>query len=328
MTNAPLAPRLALLAGAGVLSVALAAPAAAAGVAPGAPAAGAPSGWLRLGHLSPDTALVDVELVAVASSDVVTFDNLGYGQVADYRSVPVGFYTVNVRMDGGAQAAPVVTARLQVQEGGAQTIAVTGREGAVQATTVADDLTPPPPGQTRVRLLQAASTAPEVDVLAVGGPTIAEDVAFGTATGYANVPAGPWSLQLTPTGGSATATTADVVLSPGSVQTVLALEQGDGITARAIVDAQGVAQMPAGGVQTGGGGAYAASPGASGLGGRVVGDGLSVQPLGVLALGVAAMGALALRQAAVRRGALGLSRATAGRGDVTGGTVTAADRPR
>lgn len=238
--------RLLLLPAVGAITLGLAGPVAAA-TAPD------DAGLVRLTHLSPDTALVDVELSPFSSSETIEFSDVGYGQVSDYRSLPAGSYTLSVRPDDEPQAPPMVTTRVEVLGGGALTLALTGTVDSIQAAALTDDLTPPPAGQSRVRLLQGASTAQTIDVTAIDGPEIASDVAFGTATGYANVPAGPWTLQITPTGGTAQPVTTDVVLAPGSVQTVLVLQEGDGLVARVVVDGQSMGQMPSGGVQTGAG---------------------------------------------------------------------------
>lgn len=238
--------RLFLLAAVGVTSLGLAGPAAAA-------TATDRLSLVRLAHLSPDTAVVDVELSPFSSAETITFSDLSYGEVSDYNSLPAGSYTLSVRPDDEPQAPPMVTTRVEVKDGAALTLALTGTADSIQARAFTDDLTPPPPGQTRVRLLQGAGTAPTIDVTAVDGPEIASDVAFGTATGYANVPAGPWTLQITPTGGTAQPVTTDVVLAPGSVQTVLALQDGESLQARAVVDGQSMERMPSGGVQTGAG---------------------------------------------------------------------------
>ena len=238
--------RLLLLGAVGVTSLGLAGPAAAVTTTSDA-------GLVRLTHLSPDTALVDVELSPFSSGETITFSDLSYGAVSDYNALPVGSYTLSVRPDDEPQATPTVTTRVEVEDGAALTLALTGTADSIQARPLIDDLTPPPPGQARVRLLQGAGTAPTIDVTAVDGPQIANDVAFGTATGYANVPAGPWTLQITPTGGTAQPVTTDVVLAPGSVQTVLALQDGEGLEARVVVDGQSMERMPSGGVQTGAG---------------------------------------------------------------------------
>jgi hypothetical protein len=238
--------RLLLLAAVGVTSLGLAGPAAAVTATDDA-------GLVRLTHLSPDTALVDVELSPFSSAETIKFSDLSYGEISDYNSLPAGSYTLSVRPDDEPQAPPMVTTRVEVKDGAALTLALTGTADSIQARALTDDLTPPPPGQARVRLLQGAGTAPTIDVTAVDGPQIASDVAFGTATGYANVAAGSWTLQITPTGGTAQPVTTDVVLAPGSVQTVLALQDGERLEARVVVDGQSMERMPSGGVQAGAG---------------------------------------------------------------------------
>lgn len=236
----------AVTAGAALLT--LASPAAQAAERPEA------SSFVRLAHLAPDIAGVDVTLTPFSSSEAVSFDELGYGEVSEYRSIAPGFYNATLMPADDPNAAPVLTASLEVTPGAAATVAVSGTGQSRAATVLTDDLTPPPPGQARVRLLQGASSAPSVDVAAVDGPVIAEDVAFGEATGYANVPAGTWTIRVTPSGGSPQPVTTETTLRAGSVQTLLLLDEG-GLTARVIADGEGMPQMPSGGVQAGAGSA-------------------------------------------------------------------------
>jgi hypothetical protein len=275
------------------------------------------SSFVRLAQLAPDISTVDVTLTSFSSSDTMTFEDLDYGEVSEYRPIPPGFYTAALRPADQPDAPALLTASLEVAPDAAATVAVTGVGQAQVATVLTDDLTAPPPGQARVRLLQGASTAPAVDVTAVDGPVIAEQVAFGTATGYADVPAGSWTLRIVPTGGSAEAVTSEVTLAPGSVQTLLILDDAPGVTAtpvedqtpstasgpgeasepgvtaRMVTDGEGMAQMPSGGVQAGAGStADLPAP-------RAVGATLAVLALaGITGLGVA--GALLRRPTAAR----------------------------
>ena len=221
------------------------------GVAAAAPE---PGGWIRLAHLSPDTPAVDVELSGPAGT-VLSLTDVGYGDVGAYVRVPAGTYTAAMTPPGSS--VPVATGTVEVVAGAAHTVAAVGRRADLTAAVLTDDLAPPPPGQARIRLLQASVTEPEVTVTAVGGPVLARDAAFASTTGYALIPAGSWSLEVTADGARVGAATG-VVVTAGSVNTLVVLDGPDGsVTVVALQDAAGTAVPPAGGVETGGGGSSA-----------------------------------------------------------------------
>lgn len=178
----------------------------------------------------------------------------GYGQVTDYQQIPAGIYTITVRPAGAAaDSPPLISGTLKAGAGQAFTVAGLGTKSAPRVEALPDDLTPPAAGKTRVRLLPAAAAAKTVTVTAMGGPAVAQDAAFGRATGYAAVPAGPWTLKATSSGGSPAPATSKVDLAGGSVYTLLVLDSGSKLKVSPVLDASGLDVMPAGGAQTGGG---------------------------------------------------------------------------
>ncbi len=237
----------------GVLAVALAVVLGAPGVAAAAPGDG---GWVRLTHLSPDTPAVDVQLTAASDSgSVLALSDVAYGDVSDYTRVPAGTYTASMTpAGGGAGDQPVITQAVTVEDGKAYTVAAVGLNADFTGTVLTDDLTPPAAGQARIRLLQASVSNPSVTVTAVGGPVLARDAAFATATGYAEIPAGQWSLSIE-ANGAQVGTATGVRVEPGSVNTLVVLDGTDGgVTVTALQDAAGTGVTPSGGVETGGGG--------------------------------------------------------------------------
>lgn len=218
----------------------------------------AAEGWLRLAHLSPDTPAVDVYLSPFGSDDAIVLRSVGYGDYSDYRAVPAGTYSASMRPAGApAGSAPVLRANARVAAGKAYTVAAVGLNADLTTKVLLDDLTPPPAGKGRIRLIQASTRADSVDVQAVGGPTLAQGTAFGTSTGYATVPAGRWTLQVTPAGGDARPLTTTVDVPAGRVSSVTILDSagdgaGDGVLdLRTTVDSEGSATVPTGGVKTG-----------------------------------------------------------------------------
>ena len=234
-------------------SPALAAPAA-------APAATGPSGWLRIAHLSPDTKSVDVRVTALmGGASVYELDSVKYGAVSSYKAMPTGVYTIAMVPAGSKSTAnPMLSASVSVVDGKASTVAAYGPNKDLKLKAFSDDLSTPAAGQARIRLIQASVKTPSIDVKTATGISIAKNAKSGTATGYAEVAAGPWALTLT---GKNVESIDPVTLANGSVTTLLVLDTtGGGLTVRPIVDSAAVGAVPVGGVQTGGGFLASAEP--------------------------------------------------------------------
>ncbi|MWV49616.1 DUF4397 domain-containing protein [Rathayibacter sp. VKM Ac-2803] len=227
---------------------------AALGAAPASAAEAAPgTGWVRVAHLSPDTKSVDVTLTALAGGGAAfELDNVAYGAVSPYWTLQPGTYVVSmVPSDAPDGSAPVIQQSVDVSAGTPLTVAALGRNAVLSTTVFTDDLTAPADGQARVRVIQASTTASQVDVVTTTGAILASDAQQGTATPYKNVPAGPWSLDLSTT--SATAK-ADLDLAPGSVASLFVLDDATGgLVVSPVLDSAAVGDLPTGGIQTGGG---------------------------------------------------------------------------
>jgi len=228
-----------------------------------------PAGWARVAHLSPDTKSVDVQLTALAGGAVVyELDDVAYGAVSPYIPLAEGTYVVSmVPSDAADDAQPIVRQSVDVTEGAPLTVAAYGRNADLQTTVFEDDLSAPEEGQARVRVVQASTIEPTVTVDTAEGRPIARDVPAGSATDYAAVPAGSWDLELT---GTDEAATSAVDLPAGSVSTLFVLDDAQGsLTAQTITDSATLADMPVGGIHTGGGGTAATPVGPIGIAGAV-----------------------------------------------------------
>jgi Domain of unknown function (DUF4397) len=220
-----------------------------------APAAGA-VGYVRLAHLSPDTPDVDVYLGPVTGGKPQKFPGVGYGTVSNYLPLPVGTYAVSMRGAGAPETdPPVLTTNVTVADGKAYTVAGVGKHAALGLKVIDDDLTLPPSGQAKVRIVQASVRAPVLSVSIVGGATIAEGINFATTTDYQDVTPGRWTLKAQGAGGNP-ASTLTATLGAGNVYSLIVLDAttGAGLTAQLRADAQRTGQVPTGGVATGAGG--------------------------------------------------------------------------
>ncbi|GLZ43001.1 DUF4397 domain-containing protein [Actinokineospora sp. NBRC 105648] len=216
------------------------------------PAQAATGTYLRLAHLSPDTPDVDVTVTNFARPDwSVKLNGVGYGDISGYQRIEPGTYTVAMRAAGAdPKSAPVISATLDATDGRAYTVAGLGKFTSLSLSVLDDDITLPPAGKARMRVVNGAPKAGELDIDRAGVPVI-EKAAFGKATAYSLVDAGASVLQVLPKG--APATDLPVTLDPGGVYTVLVLEKNGGLTAEVKADAKGAEVVPAGGVETGGG---------------------------------------------------------------------------
>lgn len=211
------------------------------------------AGWLRLGHLSPDTKSVDVRVAAVSGgSTLFELDGVGYGDVSTYQELPTGAYTVSMVPAGASgSSVPVISETVTIDAGTATTVAAYGPTSDLQVRAFDDDLTQPAAGAARIRLIQASTITPEVDVTTAQGDAIAESAKAGSATGYAEIPAGDWSLDLT---GDGVSDSADVSVAAGSVTTLFVLDTASGgLTILPVLDSASVGAVPDGGIDTGGG---------------------------------------------------------------------------
>ncbi|MFD1714063.1 DUF4397 domain-containing protein [Amnibacterium flavum] len=229
--------------------------AAGAALLPATSATAAPddTGWIRVAHLSPDTKSVDVKLSALAGGDsLYDLSDVGYGVVSDYMPLPAGTYTVAmVGSDAPADSEPAISASVTINAGTASTLAAIGTNSELETKVFTDDLSAPSEGAARVRLVQASTTSDKVDVATTTGLSIAKGAPSGTATGYAEVPAGPWNLTVRATSARGAAS---VDLPVGSVSTLFVLDTpAGGLTITPILDSASAGTMPVGGVETGGG---------------------------------------------------------------------------
>ncbi|MCG5431007.1 DUF4397 domain-containing protein [Mycobacterium sp. MYCO198283] len=232
-------------------------------VAPAAatPAAGATAS-VRGAHFSPDTPSVDVYLTSFSGgTTTLALSDVGYGDVSDYQSLQPGQYTIGMRPAGADPSTPpAITWTLDAKPGGAYTALAIGMNKSLEGRVLADDLTPPPAGQARVRVVQAAASAPKADIAAAGGPTFATALPFTTTTDYTSVPAGSWPVTATPSGATQPAATATVTLQAGQVNTMVLLDSPQtGLVLRTLPDAVGASAPPSGPVDAGGGAMAGAS---------------------------------------------------------------------
>jgi hypothetical protein len=226
--------------------------------------AAAMPGYIRLAHLSPDTPKVDVWVTSFRGAKYSKMlPSVGYGALSDYQRVSPGTYTVAMRAPGASKkSTPILSTNVIVASGKAYTVAGIGRNADINLKILNDDLSRPAPGKARMRVVQASSVAPVVDVTTTTGKAIASNVRFPSTTSYAEVPAQRWTLEATPLAAGVKAAEQAVQVNAGSIYTVLVLDKGTSAVQLTVrTDAAGSATTPVGSVDTGlGGMAHAEDP--------------------------------------------------------------------
>ena len=149
---------------------------------------------LRIAHTSPDAPAVDVYL-----DNQTAVSGVEFSEITDYLTVPAGQHTVTITAADNRSA--VVFNDTVSLEAAAYTVAATGEigENASQpfAPLILQDSTSPPANNASVRLAHVSPDAPPVDVTIEGtNTTLFDNVTYGNATEYLEVPAGEYTLEV------------------------------------------------------------------------------------------------------------------------------------
>jgi hypothetical protein len=213
-------------------------------------------GFVRVAHLSPDTAPFDVYIAAAGrTTAAVTLRNRSYGQVSPYQPLTPGAYTVTLRGAGtGERGVVLLTGSLHVDAGKSYTLAASGLRTQLSLRVVGDDVRLAPRGQSRLRVFNAATRLDPAQVRLAPATVLWSEVGFGTVSGYQDVPVGQHSVEVIGPDSSKPAATLPVNLAGNAVYSLLVLDSPDGPRLALQTDAAGPARVPAGPVQTGSGG--------------------------------------------------------------------------
>jgi nicotinamide riboside kinase len=163
-------------------------------MANGSDMSGMANASLRIAHMSPDAPAVDVYL-----DNQTAVSGVEFSEITDYLTVPAGQHTVTITAADNRSA--VVFNDTVSLEAAAYTVAATGEigENASQpfAPLILQDSTSPPANNASVRLAHVSPDAPPVDVtIEDTNTTLFDNVTYGNATEYLEVPAGEYTLEV------------------------------------------------------------------------------------------------------------------------------------
>jgi hypothetical protein len=179
------------------------------------------SAQVRVTHLSPDAPAVDV----LVDGDPV-LEDVEFGTVSDYLELPAGEHQVSIQTSENETT--VFDGNVSVEAGTNYTVAAIGEVGeeTFEVAVYEDDFEMPSEENASVRLIHASPDAPAVDVtVAESGAVLYDNVSFGNATDYAEVPAGDYTLEVRPATESddgEVVTTFNVSVQGGTVHSAIA----------------------------------------------------------------------------------------------------------
>jgi hypothetical protein len=179
--------------------------------------AGAGTVEVRVAHFSPDAPNVDVYVDGAR-----ILSNVPFSAVSDYLSIRPGRHTFAITPAGSSTI--VISASAHLRPGRASTIAAVGllADGSLRATIYEDDVCAPA-GNAKVRAIHAAPDVPAVDVTLPDGTVLISNLSFPNASGYLEVPAGAYTLQVRLAGTSTVALEIAAVVMAGQSYSIAAL---------------------------------------------------------------------------------------------------------
>ena len=209
--------RLAGLTTAGLLALAVAAPAGAADDA-----------HVRVLHAGSDAPAVDVYANGVAAENRIV-EGLAFGEITAYLAVPGDTYAIRVCVagsDASVDANCPIIADLPFDAGKKYTVAASGllTPGPLDATLIVDGNAKA--GEARVRAVHLSSDTPNVDVRPDGGEPVLTDLPYKSASDYLALPGGAYDLEVCATGtDTCPLDLAEVEVEEGTAYSIFAVGQ-------------------------------------------------------------------------------------------------------
>ncbi|MEM9552622.1 MAG: DUF4397 domain-containing protein [Acidobacteriota bacterium] len=144
----------------------------------------------RVVHNSPDAPSVDILI-----DDAVALAGVPFFTVSDYLAAPPGTY--NVKVNAAGTATTVIEADLTLAGDTYYTVIARGTLAEIAPTVLVDETAmPPAAGNAKVRVFHGSPDAPAVDITLTDGTVLVPGLTFPNASGYLEVPAGSYDLQI------------------------------------------------------------------------------------------------------------------------------------
>jgi len=203
---------------------------------------------IRVLHASPDAPAVDIFL---DGQKAIT--NLAFDAITDYVKVPAGAHNVKVfPAPSDGSGTPAIEADVTLSAGTDYTVAAVGKLANIEPLVLVDNNSAPSSGQAKLRFVHTSPDAPAVDIFAEGAGVVVPNAAFKDASGYLDLPAGTYNLEVRAAGTETVALNLPgITLEKGNVYTAFAvgLLQGQpALKAKLVVDATAPTAPPHSGV--------------------------------------------------------------------------------
>lgn len=186
---------------------------------------------VRIIDASPDAPGLDI----YQGSNPVAY-NLGFGTVTSYIQLTPGIYTINADTAGTKQV--LSSSKSTFAATTQYTVLIGNAAASLQQLTLTDQSQPAPSGQIALRFIDQATRVGSVDIYLVPAgqkltavTPLLTGIAFGTNTGYLNIPNGTYTIAVLPAGTipvsstTATYTGPQVTYPSGSARTIILIDQ-------------------------------------------------------------------------------------------------------
>jgi Domain of unknown function (DUF4397) len=175
---------------------------------------------LRVIHASPDAPAVDV-----CANGQAAFEGAAFSGATAYATLDEGTYAIRVTAAGaGCDSAGVINASLPLSSGQDVSVVAVNRLSQIEPLVLIDNNASPAAGKAKVRFVHAGPDAPTVDITLTDGTTLFDNVSFKQSSGYLEVAAGSYDLQVRDeTGAAVVLTLNDTALGAGNIYTVFAV---------------------------------------------------------------------------------------------------------
>jgi hypothetical protein len=175
---------------------------------------------VRISHNAPDAPAVDVFVNGERA-----LEGLAFGDNTDFVPLPTDGVDIQVVPAGGEQADAVIDVQdLALEPGSLSEVAAVGFLADIAPGVYPIDVSPIAEGNARVGVIHNSPDAPAVDIAVTGGDVLVPGLAFPDSSGYIEVPAGTYDLEVRPAGATDVALALPgVVLDANTVYSVFAI---------------------------------------------------------------------------------------------------------
>jgi len=173
---------------------------------------------VRVIHAVPGAPSVDVK-----AGEGTVFNAVAFKSVTPYQYITDNRPHISMRPTGEATGAPLAENTDMVMDGAHYTVVAIQDEngGLVELEAIRDDLTPSDPNKARIRVINAAPRANDVNITAQANPLF-DDLAFKESAGFKDVEPGSVTLVVTrEDGGQVLLRLPNIQLQPGQSLTLV-----------------------------------------------------------------------------------------------------------